>query len=167
MKFEPNELVKECIIDNDIVGLRGALIAIILSDMDFTKGRFDNTLKYLEDNNINIYDPYNGEELMSKVKSSYEEKDFQDAIFNLEKNFCKERIKDVKIISKSLFRTSINKNNEYKKEYKSVNNVKPEIGTAKKKKRQQKKSPTEKILIGAAAVALTAAAIGITIKLLK
>ena len=157
--FEVNELVKECMNNNDIVGLKGALIAIIFSDKQFKTDDFDNTLEVLKLNGINIYEKYDGKELISKTKQSFTNQDYRNSIFDLEKNFCIERINEVKNISKSIYGNVV-KNSV-------SNNIRKEVTPAKKKKSSQKKSPTEKILIGAAAVALTAAAIGITIKLLK
>ena len=104
--FKPNRLVEECIKKEDIRGLAGALVAIIFSDKKFKSGDFDSTLDYLRRTNKDIYDKlftqYDKKELYYK-KGDCDQKIFRDAVFKLEKNFCRERINDVKKISKELY----------------------------------------------------------------
>lgn len=105
-KFTPNKLVQECIANNDIRGLRGAFVAIILSDRSFSKGEFDETLNYIYgETKLVILEGFNNEELLSKKISvgNITEDDFAEAVYNLKVNFCKERIDDVKKLAKALY----------------------------------------------------------------
>lgn len=105
-RFIPNKLVQECIANNDIRGLKGAFVAIIFSDRNFSSSDFDNTLNYIrKETNLKILESFDNGELLSKKISSgnITEDDFGEAVYNLKVNFCKERIDDVKKLGKTLY----------------------------------------------------------------
>lgn len=105
-RYMPNKLVKECIENNDIKGLKGAFVGIIFSDRSFSKREFDNTLNYInQETNLKILERFDNGELLSKKHSGgrVTEDDFEEAVYNLKINFCTERIKDVKELGKALY----------------------------------------------------------------
>ncbi|NFT91102.1 hypothetical protein FDF86_01560 [Clostridium botulinum] len=109
-KFVPNKLVQECIENNNIRGLKGAFVGIIFSDRSFSKREFDETLDYVRrETNLEILEGFDGGELLSKKSSSgnITEDVFEEAVYNLKVNFCKERIDDVKKLGKYLYGKNI------------------------------------------------------------
>ena len=76
-------------------------------DENFEKGYFWNSVKYVE-NNIEsskrnqLFEPYDGEPLISASKDKFTEEDFVNAIVELKGNFCRKRVEDVKKIGKTL-----------------------------------------------------------------
>ena len=168
-KFAPNKLVQECIKNSDIRGLKGAFVGIIFSDRSFSKGEFDYTLNYiLRETNLNILESFDNGELLSKRISngSATEDDFEEAVYNLKVNFCKERIEDVKKLGKALYGINItskttithnsnrSSNQSKKKQYHQGSNM-------GKKKQNQKGCLIAGIVIGAAIV------VGLVIKSMK
>lgn len=166
--FVPNKLVQECIANNDVRGLKGAFVAIIFGDRSFSSGNFDNTLDYVRrETNLNVLESFDNGELLSKKISngSITEDDFEEAVYNLKVNFCKERIDDVKKLAKALY----------------GKNIRPQItvshtssgGSAQIKKNQchhqknigKKKESKIGLIVGIAAVA--AIAVGLAIKSMK
>jgi hypothetical protein len=86
---------------NDIEGLRRKIIVLIQNDPTFEKNYFNDALDYLkmddllfEKNNDNI--PL----VSSKKSTNYNDDDYVDAVYNLQKNFSKEKLNDVKKIGK-------------------------------------------------------------------
>ncbi|MPQ43551.1 hypothetical protein [Clostridium tarantellae] len=140
--FEPNSLVKECIEKSDIPALRNSICTIIYSDRNFSKGDFKNTLNYV----VNkcgikgIYEPFNSEidSIQLKKDGNYSEDDFAEAVYELEKNFCKERIDFVEKIGRSLYGISMQNVN-------SKNVIKGEDENNGKKSVVQKNSASTQI----------------------
>lgn len=101
-----NKLVKDCIERKDIIGLKGAFVAIIFSDRNFSSGNFDSTLKYVvSETDLKIFESFDGSQLLSeKIKSgNVTEDDFEEAVYDLKINFCMERINDVKKLGEFLY----------------------------------------------------------------
>ena len=106
--FKVNSFIKECIDNNDVEGIRVALTTIIYGDRNFSKGEFENSLNYVV-NTCGIREIF--EELdttapliCNSVKGrNFNEDDFAEAVYELKVNFCRERIEDVKAISKVLY----------------------------------------------------------------
>ncbi|SFC99699.1 hypothetical protein [Clostridium uliginosum] len=166
--FEPNQLVKECIANKDIMGLKGALVGIIFSNRSFSNGEFDNTLERITSKGINIYEKFDGEDIVcNTIKGrSFTEDDFAEAVYYLKVNFCQERIKDVKKISKKIYIDSCVKVNTGESAFKTAkngeNSEKKHI-SHQTKMNQNKKNNSIKIIAGIAVVA----AIAIAIKIMK
>ena len=111
-KFNPkvdytNELIEECINNNDLGRLRNALGAICYTCRDFSDGNFDKAVHYVEvTRGVKIKEKFNPEPvLISKTKSKdeFEKGDFGRAVSRLRNNFCDERIEDVKFIGKFMY----------------------------------------------------------------
>ena len=97
------EAIEKGIKEKDIEGLRESVANICYVDRNFSNGEFDQVLSYIESKNINIKDDKLVGNLISKEKSTYNDEDFARAVFELKKNFCDERINDVKKIGKALY----------------------------------------------------------------
>lgn len=87
----------------DIFMLREALGNTIYGCRDFSDGEFDDAVKYVESKGIKIKDDELQGELVASGKQSYTDDDFAVAIARLKRNFCDERIADVKKIGKALY----------------------------------------------------------------
>ena len=101
---------------DDISALHEAVGNICYTCKDFSNGEFDDAVNYFNIKVPNFMDKEVKGSLISDGKTTYSEDDFADAIFMLKKNFCKERIADVKKIGKAVYGrkktsplTSINK----------------------------------------------------------
>lgn len=91
------------IADKDIFMLREALGNTIYGCRDFSDGEFDDAVKYVESKGIKIKDDELQGELVTAEKQTYTDDDFAVAIARLKRNFCDERIADVKKIGKALY----------------------------------------------------------------
>ena len=98
------DVIDNGIANQDIKSLRESLGSICYTSRDFSSGEFDDMVKYVESKGIRIKDDrLVGEPLISSQKDTFEDGDFAKALFELKKNFCDERIEDVKIIGKKLY----------------------------------------------------------------
>lgn len=168
-KFEPNNLVKECVKNQDIMGLRGALIGTILGDRTLSNGKLDNTLNFISSKNINIYEKFDGGDIVFNTveNRNFTEENYSEAIFNLKSNFCKERIADVKNISKELYGSYFKKEeNESRADENGANLGKKQMSHSREVN-QTKESNSIKIVTGIAVVAAIALAVGIAMKVMK
>lgn len=105
MSNKVNQLVIEAVKTKDIIGLKSAISTLINYDRNFSRGYVETNLKYIKECGINIFEEFNHQELLSnKNISEYTERDFSNAIFYLEKNFCNERLEDVKKIGQVLYK---------------------------------------------------------------
>ena len=111
-KFNPkvdytNELIEECINNNDLVGLRDVVGSICYTCRDFSDGEFYRAIHYVEiTRGIKIKEKFNPEPALiskTKPKEEFTLEDFGNAVFDLKNNFCDERIEDVKFIGKSMY----------------------------------------------------------------
>lgn len=101
MKYEA---IEKGIEQHDIKGLREAIGSICYTSRDFSSGEFDEAVRYVEKKGIKIKDDSLIGELVSSGKTDYTDEDFARAVFELKKNFCDDRIEDVKKIGKSLYK---------------------------------------------------------------
>ena len=138
------ESIERGIANNDIVGLREAIGSICYTSRDFSSGEFDEVLRYVESKGIKLKDDTLDGELISDGKTAYTDEDFARAVFMLKKNFCKERIADVKKIGKALYKKTA-----------PVSVKSSQTGTSPNVKRHREESNLGKILpvaIGAAII---------------
>ena len=98
------ETIEQKIADNDVSSLRESIGNICYIDRDFSSGEFDEVLRYVESKGIKLKDDTLDGELISDGKMSYIDEDVARAVFMLKKNFCNERIADVKKIGKALYK---------------------------------------------------------------
>lgn len=98
------EAIENGIANNDIKALREAIGSIIYTNRDFSNGEFFEVIKYVESKGIKIKDSeLVGTPTITSQKNDYTDEDFAKAIFQLKKNFCDERINDVKTIGEKLY----------------------------------------------------------------
>lgn len=169
-RFVPNKLVQECIQNNDIKGLKGAFVGIIFSDRSFSKGEFDHTLDYIrKERNIKILESFdNGELLSNKINNgSVTEDDFEEAVYNLKVNFCKERIDDVKKLGKYSYGKNISSKVTVSDTLIGGNQGKKSQSHHQKKVNQKEKSKTALVVAGIVTVAALAVAVNFLIKAMK
>lgn len=167
--FEPNKLVKKYIEKKDKIGLKSALIAIISSNRSFSNKEFDETLLVIKKNEINIYEEYDGEDIIcNTVKGrSFTEDDFEEAVCSLKVNFCQERIDDVERIGKELYgRNSDNEESTFIIDEDGGNSGKNQMSHPKNVIQTQENT-TMKIVKGLAVVAAAAIVVGLAIKIMK
>ena len=138
------EEIEKGIADNDIERIREAIGNICYTSRDFSSGEFDEVLRYVESKGIKLkVDALDGE-FISDGKTAYTDEDFARAVFMLKKNFCKERIADVKKIGKALYKKTA-----------PVSVKSSQTGTSPNVKRHREESNLGKILpvaIGAAII---------------
>lgn len=98
------EAIENGIAKNDIKALREAIGSICYTSRDFSTGEFDEVVKYVETRGIKIKESsLIGNPTISSQKKTFTDEDFAKAVFELKKNFCDERIRDVKTIGKELY----------------------------------------------------------------
>ena len=98
------DAVEKGIANNDIKALREAIGSICYTNRDFSNGEFFEVVSYVESKGIKLKDDtLLGDEPVSRIKLEFDEDDFTRAVFELKRNFCDERIKDVEIIGKKLY----------------------------------------------------------------
>ena len=130
-KMRKYDEIEEGIADNDIERIREAIGSICYVDRDFSKGEFDRVLRYVESKGIKVKDDTLDGKLISDGKTAYTDEDFTRAIFMLKKNFCNERIEDVKKIGKTLYKKTVqkeqNKSNQNQTDNKEKESKKEDI----------------------------------------
>ena len=130
-KMRKYDEIEKGIADNDIERIREAIGSICYVDRDFSKGEFDRVLRYVESKGIKVKDDTLDGKLISDGKTAYTDKDFTRAIFMLKKNFCNERIEDVKKIGKTLYKKTVqkeqNKSNQNQTDNKEKESKKEDI----------------------------------------
>lgn len=98
------DAIENGIAQNDVKALREAIGSICYTNRDFSNGEFFEVIKYVESKGIQLKDVgLVGNPTISSQKSEFTDEDFAKAIFELKRNFCDERIQDVKTIGKKLY----------------------------------------------------------------
>lgn len=101
-------VVDEAISNNDIEMLKEIVGNLCYACRDFSDGKFDEAIRYIKANGIELKEAYNAKEpLVSEGKSELTDDDFSEAVYRLKNNFCDERIRDVKKIGKALYGVEI------------------------------------------------------------
>lgn len=100
------EAIEMCIAKKDIKALRAKVGSLCYTCRDFSDGEFDEMVKYIEKKGLKLVEDHLiGNPTISSQKTTFTDEDFADAVFELKKNFCQERISDVKTIGKKLYGT--------------------------------------------------------------
>lgn len=102
--MQKNESIERAILQNDIIFLREAIGNICYIYRDFSNDEFDAMVEYVCGKGVELMDNELIGGLISNGKTTYTDDDFTRAIFELKKNFCQERIDDVKKIGKILYK---------------------------------------------------------------
>lgn len=104
-----NETLDQAIKDRDMESIRRALNTWILQDPGFTKGVFDEKLRYCRDRGISeteIFVPFKGEAL-NEDPSTWTDRYFASAKTEFDSNFSRERLAHLRKVGGKLFpRTS-------------------------------------------------------------
>ena len=104
------EAIEKGILERDIKGLRESIGSICYTCRDFSNGEFDEVVEYVLSKGILLFDSVLEGALISDTKDIFNDEDFARAIFELKRNFCKERIADVKKIGKTLYKKETSSN---------------------------------------------------------
>lgn len=98
------EAIEKGIANHDIEGLREAIGSICYTNRTLSNGEFFEAITYVEKKGIKLKDDkLIGEPIISDQKKEFTDDDYARAVFELKKNFCDERIKDVQTIGKKLY----------------------------------------------------------------
>ena len=127
------ETIEKYIKENNVKALRICITKICYIDRDFSNGEFDRVVRYVESKGIKLKDDsLVGDPPISSQKSEFTDEDFAMAVFELEENFCDERIRDVKTIGKKLYPRKSNKANNTAKSTETNSNTSKTTETKKK-----------------------------------
>lgn len=100
------EAIEMGIAKKDIKALRATVGSLCYTCRDFSDGEFDEMVKYIEKKGLKLVEDHLiGNPTISSQKTTFTDEDFARAVFELKKNFCQERISDVKTIGKKLYGT--------------------------------------------------------------
>ena len=97
------EAIENGIRERDVEALREAIGGLCYACPDFSDGEFDEVVAYVTTQEIPLLDPALDGELIGTDKESFTDEDFARAVFELKRNFCEERIADVKAIGMALY----------------------------------------------------------------
>lgn len=97
------DTIEQALTNNNTDKLREYVASIFYNSRDNLNGEIDAMLGYIEVRGIKIKDDKLNGKLISDGKDTYTDEDFKKAVYELEKNFCGERINDVKKIGKALY----------------------------------------------------------------
>ena len=97
------EAIENGIRERDVEALREAIGGLCYACPDFSDGEFDEVVAYVTAQEIPLLDPALDGELIGADKESFTDEDFARAVFELKRNFCEERIADVKAIGMALY----------------------------------------------------------------
>ena len=146
------DAIENGIAQNDVKALREAIGSICYTNRDFSNVEFFEAIKYVESKGIQLKDAsLAGNPTISSQKSEFTDEDFAKAIFELKRNFCDERIQDVKTIGKKLYgkkdaaQKSVSEGNDYTMQPSST-------GTLPNHQSHQKNSSKIPMVIGLVAI---------------
>lgn len=112
MTYEPDEFMEKCIAGHDLTSIKRVLTSSIYFDPTFESDDFDAGVRYVTQiRKLSIWDPFNGQPpLMAarvdKKDTTLTTDDFAISVSNLSRNFCQERIDDVKKLGKYCYGSS-------------------------------------------------------------
>lgn len=102
------DAIENGIAKNDVKALREAIGSICYTNRDFSNGEFFEVVKYVESKGVQLKDAgLIGCPTVSSQKSEFTDEDFAKAVFELKRNFCDERIQDVKTIGEKLYHKKV------------------------------------------------------------
>lgn len=146
------EAIEQGILEKDVAALKEAIGNICYTCRDFSDGEFDRIVRYVESNGITLMDDgIEGNPTISSQKGYFTDDDFSRAVFELKRNFCKERIDDVKKIGKTLYK-DVAKEVEELEAVDSNNKIQAEAIDPKKAQSHQKKRGLMSIILAAVVV---------------
>ena len=147
----------------DVGAIREAIGSICYTNRDFSSGEFDEVIAYVESRGIRLKDDkLTGKPPISTQKDVFTDDDYSRAIYELKKNFCDERIEDVKTIGKALY-----SNNKVKEDHTEEKTVKTEGKDPNAKSHQTTQPNKTLIIVLVAGIVLIIIGIVIVIKRLN
>ena len=97
------DAIENGIANDDVKSLREAIGSMCYINRDFSNTEFFEVIKYVESKGIKLKDKTLIGNTISSQQSEFSGEDFAKAIFELKRNFCDDRIKDVETIGKKLY----------------------------------------------------------------
>ena len=97
------DAIENGIVNDDVKSLREAIGSMCYINRDFSNTEFFEVIKYVESKGVKLKDKTLIGNTISSQKNEFSDEDFAKAIFELKRNFCDERIKDVETIGKKLY----------------------------------------------------------------
>jgi len=95
-EYIPGEFLKKSVSENDAYAVRGAIVAIILSDPAFKKGEAEAAINYAISGGVAVYEEHDDSFSMEQDKTKWNKDTFADETSFLQRNFSKERMKNIK-----------------------------------------------------------------------
>ena len=89
------------IAEKNLSHIKSALTSINLKDPNFSTGEFDEALRYVSQQGINLYEPFDGENF--KHENDWDKNYWLYINASLEDNFCQERITELKKVGRKLY----------------------------------------------------------------
>lgn len=103
-EYIPGEFLKKSVESKDEYAVRGAIVAIILSDPSFSKGEADKAIAYAINNGISVYEKHDDTYSMETDKTKWSKDIFADETTFLQRNFSKERFANIKLIGQNVYK---------------------------------------------------------------
>lgn len=103
--YIPNNLLKETVEKKDNYAVRGALVALILTDSSFEKGVVYQAIKYAEDNGVCVYQEHDSSIELLENSTGWNEEYFAKVANQLRRNFSKERLSHLEKVGKKVYVT--------------------------------------------------------------
>ena len=151
-EYIPGEFLKKSIQSKDEYAVRGAIVAIILSDPSFSKNEAQKAITYAENNGVSVYEKHDESFSMETDKTKWTKDVFADETTFLQRNFSRERYENIKLIGQTVYAKSNPQN-------KVVNNTPPATGVRTTKNGNCQGFTTGRRLLLAAAIGVVAATV--------
>lgn len=98
-----NDVIEKYLRSGDVISVRECICGFCYTDRNFSTDKFDGAIQYVQSQGMEIFEKYNGKPLLIDAKSEFTEQEYEDAVHELKKNFCKERISEVKKIGRAIY----------------------------------------------------------------
>lgn len=168
-EMQKYDAIENGIARNDIKALREAIGSICYTNRDFSNGEFFEVVSYVESKGIQLKDAeLIGTPTISSQKNEFTDEDFAKAVFVLKKNFCDERIDDVKTIGEKLYgkKSTVDKKKtpDRDRSERIEHNSKPRAGTSPNLQRHQQNN---KIMMTISLVAIIMVLVVVVLLVIK
>ena len=101
--YVPNNLLKKEVANKDEYAVRGALVAVILSDSSFQKGEVYQAIRYAEENGIDVYQKNDNTIEIIEESTKWNSEYFGKVANQLRRNFSKERLSHLEKVGKKVY----------------------------------------------------------------
>jgi len=158
--YIPNNLLKETVEQKDSYAVRGALVALILTDSSFKKGVVYQAIKYAEENGVIVYQEHDSTIELIENSAEWSDEYFAKVANQLRRNFSKERISHLEKVGKKVYATqtvTVEANSTSSQRA----SVQPKHNTQQRTTRTVKVEQKKNFLTGRQALAIAAAGIAV------